>query len=61
MQELTSMMANGLSVKVYGPDTATITQLADQVVEMVNNTEGFTNATTGLGNGDATIELRIDP
>ena len=60
MQELTSMMANGLSVKVYGPDTATITQLADQVVEMVNNTEGFTNATTGLGNGDATIELQID-
>ena len=60
MQELTSMMANGLSVKVYGPDTATITQLADKVVEMVNNTEGFTNATTGLGNGDATIELQID-
>lgn len=27
MQELTSMMSNGLSVKVYGPDTATITQL----------------------------------
>ena len=27
---------------------------------MVNNTEGFTNATTGLGNGDATIELQID-
>ena len=60
MQELTSMMANGLSVKVYGPDTATITQLADKVVEIVNNTEGFTNATTGLGNGDATIELQID-
>ena len=60
MQELTSMMANGLSVKVYGPDTATITQLADKVVEMVNNTDGFTNATTGLGNGDATIELQID-
>ena len=60
MQELTSMMSNGLSVKVYGPDTATITQLADKVVEMVNNTEGFTNATTGLGNGDATIELQID-
>ena len=60
MQELTSVMSNGLSVKVYGPDTATITQLADKVVEMVNNTEGFTNATTGLGNGDATIELQID-
>ena len=60
MQELTSMMASGLSVKVYGPDTATINALSEKVIEMVNDTEGFTNATTGLGQGDATINLSID-
>ena len=60
MQELTSMMASGLSVKVYGPDSETIHQLSEKVVQMVNETEGFANATTGLGNGDATINLQID-
>ena len=60
MQELTSMMASGLSVKVYGPDTATITKLSEKVIEMVNDTEGFANAATGLGQGDATINLNID-
>ena len=60
MQELTSQLASGLSVKVYGPDSETITQLSEKVVEIVNSTEGFTNATNGLGSGDATINLQID-
>ena len=54
------MMASGLSVKVYGPDTDTITKLSEKVIEMVNDTEGFANAATGLGQGDATINLNID-
>ena len=60
MQELTSQLASGLSVKVYGPDSETITQLSEKVVEIVNSTEGFANATNGLGSGDATINLQID-
>ena len=60
MQELTSQLANGLSVKVYGADAETLSQLGEKVVEMVNETEGFANATTGLGNGDSTINLHID-
>ena len=60
MQELTSQLASGLSVKIYGTDSETLSQLGDKVVEMVNSTEGFANATTGLGNGDSTINLQID-
>ena len=60
MQELTSQLAGGLSVKVYGADAETLNQLGEKVVEMVNETEGFANATTGLGNGDSTINLHID-
>ena len=60
MQELTSQLASGLSVKIYGADSDTLTQLSEKVVEIVNNTEGFTNATNGLGSGDATINLQID-
>ena len=60
MQELTSQLASGLSVKIYGADPDTLTQLSEKVVEIVNDTEGFANATNGLGNGDATINLQID-
>ena len=60
MQELTSQLASGLSVKVYGADAETLSQLGEKVVEMVNETEGFANATTGLGSGDSTINLHID-
>ena len=60
MQELTSQLDSGLSVKVYGPDSETITQLSEKVVEIVNSTDGFANATNGLGSGDATINLQID-
>lgn len=60
MQELTSQLANGLSVKIYGADADTLTKLSEKVVEMVNDTEGFANATNGLGAGDSTIILKID-
>ena len=60
MQELTSQLASGLSVKIYGADSDTLTQLSEKVVEIVNDTEGFANATNGLGSGDATINLQID-
>ena len=60
MQDLTSQLSSGLSVKIYGPDADTITALGDKVVQMINDTEGFANAATGLGQGDATINLDID-
>ena len=60
MQELTSQLASGLSVKIYGADSDTLTQLSEKVVEIVNDTGGFANATNGLGSGDATINLQID-
>ena len=60
MQELTSQLASGLSVKLYGADSETLSQLSEKVVDIVNDTEGFANATNGLGSGDATINLQID-
>ena len=60
MQELTSQLASGLSVKIYGSDAETLSQLSEKVVDIVNDTEGFANATNGLGSGDATINLQID-
>ena len=54
MQELTSQL------KIYGADAETLSQLSEKVVDIVNDTEGFANATNGLGSGDATINLQID-
>ena len=58
--DLTSQLSSGLQIKIYGTDTETMTKLSEKVVEMVNDTEGFTNATNGLGAGDSTITLKID-
>ena len=58
--DLTSQLASGLSVRIYGADSATLTALSEKVVEIVNNTEGFANATNGLGAGDSTIILQVD-
>lgn len=58
--DLTSQLSSGLSVKIYGADTETLTALSEKVVEIVNNTEGFANATNGLGAGDQTLILKID-
>ena len=60
MQELTSQLASGLSVKIYGADAETLSQLSEKVVDIVNDTEGVANASNGLGSGDATINLHID-
>ncbi len=38
----------------------TLTSLSEKVVELVNSTDGFANATNGLGAGDATINLKMD-
>ena len=48
ISEITSLLGSGLSVTIYGNDFDTL------------ETEGFANATTGLGAGDQTIELHID-
>ena len=60
ISEITSLLGSGLSVTIYGNDFDTLESLSEDVIEMVNGTEGFANATTGLGAGDQTIELHID-
>ncbi len=61
MADMSGMMGGGLSLEVYGNDLKTITQVTEDVVDIVNSVEGFTNASNGLEeNGDQTIQLNID-
>ena len=58
--DLTSQLSTGLTIKIYGTDAETLTALSEKVVDIVNSTEGFQNATNGLGAGDSTIILQVD-
>jgi multidrug efflux pump subunit AcrB len=58
--EMASVLGSGLSLRLYGTDLDTLKELSERVMEVVNATEGFTNATNGQGDGDATLELHID-
>ena len=59
--DLTSQLSTGLTIKIYGTDAETLTALSEKVVDIVNNTDGFQNATNGLGAGDSTIAIRYAP
>ena len=46
--DLTSQLATGLSVKVYGKDPETLTTVSEKVMEIVNDTEALPMRTTAL-------------
>ena len=60
LNDFTSLLGSGLTVNIYGNDLQTLEELSEKIVELVNSTDGFENATNGLGEGDQTIELSID-
>lgn len=60
LTEMVNMLGSGLTVNIYGSDLDTLEALSQDIMEIVNGTEGFVNADNGLGEGDPTIELHID-
>ena len=58
MGDLTSLMASGLSVNIYGKDLATLREVSDEVADVVRTVEGFTDVSTG--NEDAAKTLHLD-
>lgn len=60
LTEMVNMLGSGLTINIYGSDLETLEALSREIIDLVNGTEGFTNADNGLGEGDPTIELHID-
>ena len=61
MADMSAMMGSGLKLNVYGSDLDTVTAVTEDIMEIVNGVEGFTNASNGLeDNNDQTIQLNID-
>lgn len=60
MSEMSNMMGSGLTVNIYGQDLDTLEELSQELIQLVNETDGFADAYNSLGEGDPTIELHID-
>lgn len=60
MSDYGSMIASGLTIHVYGPDTDTIRQAASQVAEVVRQNPGFEDVSAGEQDEQKTLHLIID-
>ena len=60
IDDLTVMLGSGLSVNIYGDDLKTLEELSNQVYEIVQQVEGYTNIQTSFQDGDPTVHLVID-
>ena len=58
--DLSALGASGMSVEIRGRSLETMTQIADDVIEMLNSTEGLANATDGQEDGSVQLNLSID-
>lgn len=58
--DLSALGASGMSVEIRGRSLETMTQIADDVIEMLNSTEGLANATDGQVDGGVQLNLSID-
>lgn len=60
MSEMSSMMGSGLSVNVYGSDLDMLTDITEDIMEIVDTIEGFTNISNGQEEPDQVIHLILN-
>jgi len=60
MEEMSSMMGSGLSINVYGQDLDMLTDITEDIMEIVGTIEGFTNISNGQEEPDQVIHLILN-
>lgn len=60
MSEMSTMMGSGLSINVYGSDLNTLTDITEDIMEIVDTIEGFTNISNGQEEPDQVIHLILN-
>lgn len=60
MSEMSTMMGSGLSINVYGSDLDTLTDITEDIMEIVDTIEGFTNISNGQEEPDQVIHLILN-
>ena len=58
--DMSSYMASGLTVNIYGSDTDKLLEISNDVMDIVSDVKGFTKVSNGQESGDKTIQLTID-
>ena len=60
VDDLTSMLGSGLSLKLYGDDLDTLEKLSGELKTLVESIDGYTGIKTSFSSGEPTIHLVID-
>ncbi len=60
MGEMDTMLGSGLQIDVYGPDLEVLKNITEDIVGMVEKTEGFSEVSNGQEDADEEIHLNID-
>ena len=60
MEELTSMLGSGLSISIYGSDADTLLSISEDVMELVDSVEGYTDISNGQEEADSVLHLYIN-
>ena len=60
MSEMSTMMGSGLSINVYGSDLDMLTDITEDIMEIVDTIEGFKNISNGQEEPDQVIHLILN-
>lgn len=58
--DMSSMMASGLQVNIYGKDNDKLLKISDDVMKMVKDIKGFDKPTNGQEAGDKEVAIKVD-
>ena len=58
--DLSSLGSSGMSIEIRGRSLETLTEIADDVIEMLDSTEGLANATDGQEDGGVQLNLAVN-
>lgn len=60
MMDTSQLLGNGLSINIYGDDTAELVRISQDIMSKVGSIEGFTEISNGQETPDQVIKLDID-
>ncbi|MGN0347454.1 MAG: efflux RND transporter permease subunit, partial [Lachnospiraceae bacterium] len=60
MEELSTMLGNGLAINIYGNDMDKLLQASEEVMAIIDSVEGFTEISNGQEDAAQVLHLNVD-
>ena len=60
MEELSTMLGNGLSINIFGNDMDSLLEASEGVMEIIDSVEGFTEISNGQEDAAQVLHLNVD-